>query len=211
MKSSAGAAALLWGQLLPDTRKVFTNSFFRRELTTNADSRRHYNLQEPELAHICHSLQFAESLWALLKAGLEGNLSMAEFRGGLRDVLDANVVAAPPLAAGIAANVAAPAGRNTFSARAWLLGAHALLAGASAALFGVWARAKAAVPQATSAAAAVPGNFEFRLVARHVVRVAQAVWAFFVLREVVDGQGSKELMVALLLCTAALIIANFFL
>jgi hypothetical protein len=27
MKSSAGAAAFLWGQLLPDTRKVFTNSF----------------------------------------------------------------------------------------------------------------------------------------------------------------------------------------
>ncbi len=136
---------------------------------------------------------------------------MAEFRDGLRDVLDANVAAAPPLAAGVAANVAAPAARNMFSARAWLLGAHASLAGASAAMFGVWARAKAVAPQVTSAAAAFPGNFEFRHVARHVVRVAQAVWALVVLREVVDGQGSKELIVAMLLCTAALIIANFFL
>ena len=33
--------------------------------------------------------------------------------------------------------------------------------------------------------------------------VAQAVWALFVLREVVDGQGSSEWMVALLLGTAA--------
>ena len=130
---------------------------------------------------------------------------MVQFRDGLRDVLDANVVSAPQLAAGIPANVAAPVARSPFSAQA-------SLAGAAAALFGVWSTAKAGVSLVTSSvAASVPGSFNFRHVARHVVPVAQAVWALFVLREVVDGQGSSEWMAALLLGTAALIIANFFL
>ena len=98
------AAAAVWGQL--ETRKISANSAFRHELTTNADLRRQFQqlgLQrlesESDLANICNTLQFAESLWALLKTGLEGNLSMVQFRDGLRDVLYANVVTAPQLAA----------------------------------------------------------------------------------------------------------------